>query len=159
MKNPSTTDLRAALDTFQDRATMLEQLIEEREVPRRRPPWGWLSHLSTTMVAVVALGVALYVAIGPTPPTARLEAATPKSLVSTRLFALFPDGRVELSDQWNGRRQFQWDGRQWRSVDAPSIQTVGAGRGSGPEKALAVDRAGEGPVILEGRMSGRPETR
>lgn len=159
MKTNTPTDLKTALAAFHDRAVTLQLLIEERQAPRRRRPWRWLSHLPATMVSMVALGVALYVAISPATPTVRLEAATPKSLVSTRLFALFPDGRVELSDQWNGRRQYQWDGRLWRSVDLPPIQTVEAGPGPRPAKALAVDRSAVGPAIMEGRMSGRHDTR
>jgi hypothetical protein len=123
MKSATTEDLRRSLTRFHDSATALQSLIDGQEPRRRlrlarRLP-GWLPGWPATMLAVLVLGLAVYVAANAAapPPVAKPEPAATRSLAAARLFALFPDGRVEVSDPWSGLRVFQWDGTKWRTLD------------------------------------------
>lgn len=46
--------------------------------------------------------------------------APSRSLPSSRLIMLLPDGRVEVTDAW-ARRVYRWDGRRWVEVEATRL--------------------------------------
>jgi|GEM_PF-1906495 len=139
MKTSTIDDLKNALAEFQHRAAVLQSLMDEDTEPRGRATLArWLPGLPATMLSIVALGLAVYVAAGAAPPVVRADVASSKSVASARLFALFPDGRVELSDPWSGRRLFRWDGRQWRVVEAQPPLVEGA---PSRDARAAADRA------------------
>lgn len=144
MKNATTEDLTRALTEFHHSAATLHSLIDELEPRERLNLAKWLPGLPATMLSVVALGLAVYVAANTVAPAAaaRPEPANTKSLASARMFALFPDGRVELSDPWSGARIFQWDGAKWRTID-PAAKTPA--RAEAPRRAPAAVAA-ERPV-------------
>jgi hypothetical protein len=123
MRKSTAEDLSNALTEFQDRVATLASLLEERSPgERRRAAWGWLPGLLATVLSALALGLIVYFVaiVGPAPrvEAARSQPVKPVSLANARLFALYPDGRVEWNDSWSGRRLFQWDGHQWRTVEA-----------------------------------------
>jgi len=123
MRKRTAEDLSRALSEFQDRVAALASLLEERSPgERRRAARGWLPGLLATVLSVLALGLVVYFVaiVGPAPrvEAARSQPVKPVSLANARLFALYSDGRVEWTDPWSGRRLFQWDGRQWRTVEA-----------------------------------------
>ncbi len=143
MRNTTTTDdMARALAEFHHSATTLHALIDEIEPRERLNLAKWLPGLPATMLSVVALALAAYVAANAAaPPPVKLEPTSARSLASARMFALFPDGRVELTDPWSGTRLFKWDGARWRTVD-PSVKTsarADSGRRSGA--AVAAGRA------------------
>lgn len=111
-----TGELREALAEFERRITVLRDIIETRE--RRHRQWSalnWAACLAAIVISMMAVGITAYhVATAPGEP-----ATAARPLGAARLFALFPDGSVEVSDPWGGRRIFRWDGEQWRALEPP----------------------------------------
>jgi hypothetical protein len=124
MRKSTAEDLSRALIEFQDRVSTFASLFDDLSPQGRSPTArGWLAGLLVTVLSALALGLVVhFVGIGGLAPRveARSQPAKPVSLANARLFALYPDGRVEWTDPWSGRRLFEWDGRQWRTVDATS---------------------------------------
>lgn len=146
MRNATTEDLARALTELRHSAATLHSLVDELEPRARLSLAKWLPGLPATVISVVALGLAVYVAANAAAPpaAARPEPQSIRSLASARMFALFPDGRVELSDPWSGTRVFQWDGAKWRSVD-PTARTPA--RAESPRRApttVGAERAATG---------------
>jgi hypothetical protein len=68
-------------------------------------------------VAVFALvGLALVTLGGAGAPEALPAKSPGRSVASSRVFTLLPDGAVEIADA-RARRVFKWDGQQWVQVD------------------------------------------
>lgn len=74
-------------------------------------------------VAVFALvGLALVTLGGAGSPEALPSKSSGRSVVSSRLFTLLPDGMVEIADA-RARRVFKWDGQQWVQVEMSRAAT------------------------------------
>jgi hypothetical protein len=147
MKNATREDLTRALTEFHHSAATLQSLVGELEPRGRMNIAKWLPSLPATLLSIVALALALYVAANAVAPAAaaKPEPQNTESLASARMFALFPDGRVELSDPWSGTRVFQWDGTKWRLVDPAS--TTPPPRAEAPKRAptaVAAERPAAG---------------
>ena len=78
-----------------------------------------VSKIVVGLLVAAALAVGMLIE-GTRAPDAAPERTAGRSLPASRLFALLPDGRVELTDAW-ARRVFRWDGRRWLEVEVPRL--------------------------------------
>lgn len=74
-------------------------------------------------VAIFAMvGLALVTFGGAGAPDAVLGKSPGRSVASSRLFTLLPDGTVEIADA-RARRVFKWDGQQWVQLEMSRAAT------------------------------------
>lgn len=75
-----------------------------------------------TVAAFALVGLALVTLGGAGAPEALASKSPGRSVVSSRLFTLLPDGMVEIADD-RARRVFKWDGQQWVRVEMDRTAT------------------------------------
>jgi hypothetical protein len=74
--------------------------------------------MRTSIVIAVAafLGLALVAFAAVVVPNANPVKGPARTLQSSRLFTLLPDGKVEISDL-SGRRVYKWEGSRWVELE------------------------------------------
>jgi hypothetical protein len=81
--------------------------------------------VSLLVISLVILSLAAFAGVlststggGSTEPA---PAKSPsRSLASSRLIMLLPDGKVEVTDAW-ARRVYRWDGKRWIEVESTRL--------------------------------------